>query len=325
MVALPQLSDPTLEAADRAMEAISREQREVRPYLGASAIGKPCERQLWYDFRNAGREAMTAASLKRIEDGHHGEDVQAVRLRLVSGIELHTIDPETGRQIGIEDHAGHFRGHLDGAICGLLQSPKTWHVWEHKQVGEDKLTKLQKLKVSLGEKNALHEWDIVYWSQAQIYMHYTGMTRHYLTAASPGGRNTVSCRTDYDAEAAIRLVEKARRVIFSEEPPVRASENADFYLCRFCPHSAYCHGSALPMRNCRTCLFSTPNPEGGWGCEKHKRGIDPAQFLDGCPDQRFIPAIVPFQQEDAADDASWIAYRTDSMGGTWVDEGHGHD
>ena len=86
MVQIPDIIDPTLEAADAALEAA--QDRSVRPYLGASAIGDPCARKLWYGFRHAAPPSFSAEVLKRFEDGHHGEDVQAARLRLVDGIEL---------------------------------------------------------------------------------------------------------------------------------------------------------------------------------------------------------------------------------------------
>ncbi len=323
MVALPQISDPTLDAVDRAMEARAQAEHRDRPYLGASAIGKPCERALWYDFRKASHRVIPASGLKRIEDGHAGEQVQADRLRLVAGIELYTEDPETGGQIGIDDHGGHFRGHLDGVIGGLLQAPKTWHVWEHKQVGDDKLRKLVKLKATLGEKSALAEWDPVYFAQAQIYMHYMGFTRHYLTVASPGGRETVSCRTEYDAEAALRLIVKARRIIFTAEPLPRISEKPEWFECKFCDHCPICHRPAKPRRTCGTCIWATPHPHGGWGCGKHARGIDPEQWAAGCPEHRYIPPILNAEQIDGAADGSWISYR---IGETeWTDEGPEHD
>jgi hypothetical protein len=115
MVAIPKpaMPDPTLEAIDRAME--TRARREVkRTYLGMSSIGHPCRRKLWYGsaYRRAGE--FDAETLYRFDDGHRGEDVMAARLRMVPGITLLTIDPDTGRQFRFEDHSGQFAGHPDG-------------------------------------------------------------------------------------------------------------------------------------------------------------------------------------------------------------------
>ena len=177
--------DPTLAALDAALEAASGE--APRPHLGASQIGDPCSRKLWYGFRWALRRSIPAASLRKINDGHRGEQVLIDLLRQVRGLELYTDDPEQpGQQIGFSLIGGHFCGHLDGIIVGLYQSPKTPHVWEAKVCNEAKVRKLDKLKAEKGEKQALEAWDEVYFAQAQIYMGALKLTRHYLTAATPG-------------------------------------------------------------------------------------------------------------------------------------------
>jgi hypothetical protein len=321
MAPIPSPADPTLEAADAALVAKASRQAP-RPYLGMSGLGRSCERQIWSDFRWAAPRVETAEGIRRIEDGFRGEDVQADRLRAVEGVILMTVDPETGRQWRFEDVAGHVAGHMDGAIVGLIQAPKTWHVWEHKQVAEAKQSKLEKLKAELGEKNALAQWDPVYFAQAQIYMHHAGLERHYMTVASPGGRRTVSVRTDYDAAFALRLVAKARRIVEAPRPPGRVSEKPEWFECRWCQHAGHCHGTDLPNRNCRTCLFATPVTDGagGWRCGKFDRALTEAEQRAGCRDHRFIPDMVPGIQEDAADDASWIAYELRD-GRVFVDEG----
>jgi len=244
MVKLPDLDkDPTLEAMDRAIEARAL-QEPKRNYLGMSAIGHPCERKLYYDFRSTTRTAHDAATLKRFEDGHRGEALMAERLRLVPGVTLHTLDPNTGYQFGFKDHDGNFRGHMDGAIHGLLQAPSTWHVWEHKCVKDEKQEKLKKLKASKGEKDAFAAWDEIYYAQAVLYMHYSGMTRHYLTVSTPGERSTISCRTEENPEAAIRLIEKARRIIEAPYPLARISNDPAWWQCRFCDHQEICHATA---------------------------------------------------------------------------------
>ena len=48
------------------------------------------------------------------------------------------------------------------------------------------------------EKAALKEWDFQFYVQAQLYMHFFDLTRHYLVCASPGGRDMTSCRTEYN-------------------------------------------------------------------------------------------------------------------------------
>lgn len=315
MAALPVFDqDPTLLAVDAAIAARGNAE-PARPYLGMSEIGRPCERALWYGFRWCSPPQWEAAVLKRFEDGHRGEDLQAERLRLVVGIELHTQDPRTSRQFGYHDLGGHLRGHMDGAIRGLLQAPATWHVWEHKQTDDKKQAALGKAKAEHGEKAALAAWDAVYHAQAVLYMRFAGMSRHYLTCASPGGRHTISVRTNADPQAAQALLAKARRIITSQVPLARLSDRPDWYQCQWCPHHALCHqsaGPAVPQVTCRTCAHATPelDGEGRWSCARY--GLDlPVEFQRRgaeCAQHVFIPALLPWPVADADEQAGSISY-----------------
>lgn len=313
MAALPQIAaDPTLDAVDAAIERRGNAEPSRR-YLGMSEIGRECRRALWYGFRWCSASAFDAAALRRFEDGHRTEDLEADRLSLVDGVQLHTIDPRSGQQFGHSDIGGHFRGHMDGAILGLLQAPSTWHVWEHKATNDKKQGQLVKLIAEHGEKQALAEWDPVYYAQAVLYMHYSGMKRHYLTCSNAGGRRTISCRTNASATAAKGNIEKARQIIQAPEPLARLSEKPEFYQCTWCSHHGICHDKALPQVNCRTCAHSTPEMDGDgrWSCARYKCDIPTEQQRNGCHDHVFLPAMVTFAEPIDADEAAgWIRYRT---------------
>ena len=310
MAAIPEHIDPTLAAVDQAIE--SAQDCKPRLYLGMSSIGSSCTRSLWYDFRWVSPIHFDAIVLKRFEDGHASEAVQADRLRKVSSIELLTVDSETGQQFGIEDHGGHFRGHMDGAIRGILQSPKTWHVWEHKAVGDKKQAELIRAKQKHGEKEALINWNRAYYAQAQCYMHYTGMERHYLTCSTPGGRTTVSVRTNYIREDALHFVKRASEIISAAEPPLRVSEKPDWYECSWCNHRSCCHSDTIPQAHCRTCAHSTP-VDGGWKCEAHGFQLNRQHQESGCKDHLFIPGLLHWAEMQDADNAEsppqWVRYK----------------
>jgi hypothetical protein len=317
MSKLPDIQDPTLLAIDAAMEA-HEARKPPRQYLGASGIGHACERKSWLDFRHASQRKIDAKGLRRIQDGFAGEQIMIDRLRMVEAITLMT-HQNINEQIGIEDHGGHFRGHLDGMILGLLQAPVKWHVWECKVCDQKKIDALAKLKHQHGEKGALKAWDEIYYGQAQIYMHYTNTDRHYLTACTPGVRDVVTCRTDYDEADALRIIAKAKRVIESKNPPARISTDPSWFQCRWCDHSDICHGSTIAAQSgCRTCVYSTPAPDGTWHCARFDETLDFDKQRAGCPAHLFIPALIPWEQTDAGDD--WIEY-TKPDGSTWVDGG----
>lgn len=265
MASIPNISDPTLTEMENAMVAEAAKE-PPRPYLGMSSIGEPCARKLWYRLRWFASEQFDAATLARFADGHYSEDCFAARLRLVEAITLIT-HTESGQQIGYSDIGGHFRGHMDGEITGLLQAPKTPHVWEHKCVNQAKFNKLQRLIESEGEKSALSKWDEVYYAQAVLYMHYGKYKRHYLTVNTAGSRDWTSCRTEENPAYAKELIAKAEQIINANQPPPKISNDPAFYQCGWCPFREICHGgNNAPAKNCRTCSFSEPEEAGQWKC-----------------------------------------------------------
>lgn len=298
MVEIPLPTDPTLEAADAVIEDIENAIPE-RPYLGISAIGDPCSRKLWYSFRHAKAKDKKAKLIKAAEDGHHGEQLQADRLNEVDGVMCQTTNPSTGKQFEYSWFNGHMRGHPDGKISGLLQAPNTTHIWEHKQCNQKKYDELTKCIEKYGEKGALKEWDITYYGQAILYMFFEGLTRHYLTVSTPGGRATQSCRTESNEKYALELLDKAEKIIFSDEAPKRLSESPSWFYCNsFCDYYDICHQKATPQVNCRTCLHSTPKREGGWSCSKLKEPVDKIMICGG-EKHLFLPDMLGSKAIDA--------------------------
>ena len=129
MAELPAITSLTREAIFSAYEADTRD--GFRTHLGASLIGKECERALWYDFRWATKAKFPGRVLRLFETGNREEDRLVGNLRR-TGATVLELDPETGRQFRVQAHGGHFGGSLDGVAINLLEAPKTWHVLEFK-------------------------------------------------------------------------------------------------------------------------------------------------------------------------------------------------
>ncbi len=319
MAKLPEPTDPTLEAADRALELSNI--GHFRNYLGMSIAGKECARALWYEFRWMRRAKHNAQTLKRFADGHAGEDTIVKRLRMTEGVTLLSLDPETGKQFHVEAFGGHFAGHMDGQILGLLQAPKTAHVFEAKVTGEKTFRSFQKSKWTYGAKAALIHWNETYFGQAQLYMHYGGFKRHYCVVATPGVREWDSCRTEYDKKVASYFVQRAASIIFADRPPEPITDDPDKIPCRWCDFRDVCHGGAVPgdiLGTCRSCIHATPQTNGEWHCRQHERAMSYREQLIGCGRHRFIPDLLQAEQIDAAPDGSWIKYRLPS-GAEWID------
>lgn len=237
MVAIPQVLDPTIEAVKDAYMKARKD--DVRDYLGASLIGHPCSRYIWYEIHHYPKIKGKPEWLWAADDGHRTESIVANRLRLVNGIELWTHKPD-GKQYGWEALGGKFRGHLDGVIRGLIQAPKTTHVWECKAANHKKFSAFQSAKNEWGDKRALEKWNDQYYAQAQVNMHFMHMDRHYTNVCYAGAREIDSCRTEYAPEVAEKLIDKADKILSVRIEPPRISDKPEFYLCKMCDRREIC-------------------------------------------------------------------------------------
>lgn len=302
------LQDPTLLAMYKAVEDESVSHPSYRRTLGMGNE-QECNRRSAYSFRNAKTERFDYASLFRFDDGNTIEDVTIARLKLVPGLEVVDRDPITYKQFVFKDVEGHLKGKVDGFITGLLQAPKKKHILEIKGVSDKKLSEFRSIKNSVGEKSALQKWNIVYYKQAQFYMHYANINRHYTVIGSAGARAYDSCRTEYDQSFAIRHIETSRRIIMDNSLPDRISKDPAFYLCKMCPAAAICHGGELPNRDCRTCIHSQPIENGSWHCDRWNKKLE---GFEACPTHKYIPDYIN-GTVIAADDFS-ISYRLKNGG-----------
>lgn len=231
MADLPAPPTPTLSAIYAAYEAGQGD--GFRDHLGASLIGKPCARALWYDFRWVTVARHSGRILRLFETGQREED-RIVRNLRATGATVLDVDPETGRQFRVEAHGGHFGGSLDGVALGLLEAPKTWHVVEFKTHSAKSFAELVVKGVVLAKPQHA--------AQMQIYMHLTGITRALYVAVCKDTDALHVERIAADPAEAERLLEKAGRIINAQHPPARISEDPAWFECRMCDHHPICHG-----------------------------------------------------------------------------------
>jgi hypothetical protein len=306
MAELPTMECPTREAIFRGYEEDSGS--GFRSHLGASLIGKDCERALWFDFRWTTPARFPGRVLRLFETGQL-EEARLVRNLRRTGATVLEVDPETGRQFRVQAHGGHFGGSMDGVALGLLEAPRTWHLLEFKTHAAKSFADLVAKKVR--ESKPQH------YAQMQIYMHLGGLTRGMYVAVNKDTDDVYVERIEVDAAYAQALLDKAGRVIFSAQPGPRISEDPAWYQCRLCDHNPVCHGQTSAAVNCRTCLHATP-VDGGWACERHQRSLSDAEQRAGCENHLYLPALVPGEQVDAGPD--WVEYLLPG-GNRWRDVG----
>lgn len=295
MAAIPQI--PTLiDLIDNAVaDAIGT---PPRPHLGASQIGKECERALWYSFRWAINSNQFSGRMLRLFSRGHEEEDRFIRWMAMAGINVTNTDAN-GKQFNFAEPTcgGHFSGSIDGTAIGVPEAPKTWHLVEFKTHSDKSFKELCKSGVLKAKPE--------HFSQMQIYMKWSGLDRALYVAVNKNDDSLYCERVAFDASIADTLIVRAQRVITAQEPPARCSEDPSWYKCKFCEFHSICHGRievttgalgpvALPDAHCRTCLHSTPELDGEsrWSCARWSCDIPVEGQREGCGEHRYIPALI---------------------------------
>ena len=307
MAVLPNPSSPTVDAIYADYEA--RQGNGYREHLGASLIGGPCDRAIWYSWRWATRARHAGRLLRLFDTGNLAEARFVADLRRV-GVTVMDVDPDNGRQWNLRDESGHFGGSMDGVAIGFTEAPKAWHVCEFKTHSAKSFASLKKDGVAASKPQ--------HFAQMQVYMHLAGIERAFYLAVNKDTDELYQERIRYDAEAALRLLAKAQRIIANPGPPERISTDPTWFQCRFCDHASVCRGEyfAVPERHCRSCLHASPVAGGAWRCERLGMPLDKPAQEAGCAAHLYIPPLIHATQEDAGED--WVSYRLPD-GSVWRD------
>lgn len=314
MVEIPALpnSTPTLIDEKKAAE----HQPNFSVSIGASMIGHDCERNIFYRFRWACLPQKNNGRLVRLLETGKLEETRMIGWLKDIGVNVAENDPETGRQWMVIAVDGHLKGFADGIILdGLPGAEKTKHLLECKTHSLASFKQLQKHGVAVAKPDHV--------AQMQIYMHLLGLTRALYFAKCKDNDELYAERIKYDAAHALALLGKAERIVNASEKPARVSDNPNFYLCKAynCPAFKICHENDFAVRNCRTCIHSTPIAGGGWRCERLKIKLNTQDQKAGCPHHLFLPCLVPGEQIDADEKKETITYRLLKDNKEWIDGG----
>ena len=283
-----------------------------RGYLGASSIGKPCSRALWYGFRLSKQPSFDGRMYRLFQSGHLQEPRVVADLRAI-GCTVYDLDPATGKQWSFTEPATghHLKGNADGVVLGVPQAPKAAHILEIKTSGTKAFSELKKHGVEQAKPE--------HFAQMQIYMHWTiarygedGCRRALYVCVNKDTDEIHTERIEYSKATAQSIVDKARAIILSQEPPQRISNDASWNECKWCDYSDICHGSAVPAPTCRSCAHVTPEMDGDarWTCAKYRKDLKFETQLGGCESHRYIPAVIGFAKAvDSDGDA--VVYEMD--------------
>ncbi len=282
MIKIP---EPIHQTVDRIYQLYEeKEKGYLRQHLGMSQIGGDCDRATWYAFRWAATETFDGRMLRLFERGRREEDWLIEDLR-AAGVEIHEVDPETGKQFNFKDIGGHFGGSMDAAGVGFPEDPKKWHVIEFKTSNTKDFKKLCEIGVKAAKPQ--------HFVQMQMYMGYAELPQAIYFSVCKETDAIYSERVEFDQHVFTSYRQLAKDLITNNEPPERINESQDFYICRMCRYKQVCHGETMPHRSCRTCKNGYATEDGYWNCELHNRILSFKEQKEGCSEYAVRQALAP--------------------------------
>lgn len=211
--------------------SLDQTQEARRTYLGASAIGKPCARELQYSYIGATPDegsGFSARTRRIFHRGHKGEEWMIEWIR-GAGFQLKT--ERRGQQFGFEDCDGRFKGHVDGVIVGGPDGFNYPALWENKVLGSKGFAQLV--------KHGLAKANPVYAAQVAIYQAYMQLAENpaVFTALNADTMEIHVELVPFNQQLAQGNIDKAARILAASdhgETLPRVSDDPDSFACRFC-------------------------------------------------------------------------------------------
>jgi hypothetical protein len=249
-----------------------------RKHLGASQIGKKCDRAIWYGFRWFKTPSYSGRIMRLFDRGKREEAIVWGDL-MACGFEVECeLTEKDGKQVGFTDIGGHFAGSLDAIITkGKLRA-----LVECKTASDDMWNDV--------EKKGVEESKPEHYYQMQVYMGECGLATGLYISVNKDNDKIYAEWLKFDKDAYNGLRQLAKEIIFSMEPPARYVENPANYICKRCDFHSVCHGGESPEQNCRTCSMAEPQEDGGWKCMLRDSVIDDETMAVGCGDWAAIGA-----------------------------------
>jgi len=207
-------------------DAIAKRVHSPRDYMGASILGKECDRDLWYSYKKP--KPVHDPRVQRIFDMGHIIEEYVVGLLREAGLSVYEKD-EAGKQFGFID--GAIAGHMDGVVMGLTESTKP-HLLEIKSANEKRFKDFEKK----GVKKMSNE----YWVQIHVYMQKFKLDKGLFVIMNKNTCELYFERVDYDKGVADVYLTRGHELVGQVEEPSRKYKSSTFFKCRFCNYNEEC-------------------------------------------------------------------------------------
>jgi len=203
---------------------------EIRKYIGASSIGNPCERKLWYSYQGI-PGLQTEPKMQRTFD--IGSVLEGLVLDYIEDAGFNILRTQGDQQLDIltDTLVPELQGHCDAIVLDSANNPTA--------LIEVKTARDSSFKIFV--RSGLQKWYPVYYSQIQTYMGMSGIHEAYVIAINKDTSELHDEFVTFDASHYDSLREKALRIVEATTPPTRINNNPCYFVCRNCQYRNACH------------------------------------------------------------------------------------
>lgn len=204
-------------------KAQSRDDKKTRDYIGASAIGADCLRQIWYEFKGYEAEAVPTKIRRTWAIGKHLEGL------VIEWLNQASIDIAPWTDLVAEDMP-YFKGHVDSV---WMKNGKPFAIIEIKTAKD--------ASYMIFIKKGLRTWSPQYYAQIQSYMGMSGIHQTYIIVLNKDNSDIADELVTFDEAFYEQLCRKAFLIANIEEMPPRINESPLWYQCKMCKFNKVCH------------------------------------------------------------------------------------
>ena len=258
-------------------DAYSTDTFPFRSHMGGSMIGRDCGLEIWFGFRWANKEKHSDKLLRLFNRGHL-EEARFLAMLLAIGCDVYQEDAN-GNQFRISHAGGHFGGSGDGIVVNCPDlAPGQAALCEFKTYNAKSFAKLKKDGVRVAKPE--------HYSQMNVYMGKMNFAACLYMAVCKDNDELYAEIIHYDAVECNTKLDRGEALVFMDYEQVkeqRVSKSPSYFYCKnFCSYYYTCNYNEPPFKNCRTCYYVQPTPDGKWLCTKQNELKDKHQQLAGC-------------------------------------------
>lgn len=207
---------------------INNARKATRHYIGASLVGRPCNREIWYQYHGYISHKPTSQMQKTFDVGKKLEELILDYIELAE-IELIRPDEENHYLSIFDESVEVFQGHMDG----MIRVNGEWIVLEIKTAKNSSF--------EVFKNKGLKVWSEQYYSQVQSYMGMGKYNKAVLICINKDNSELHCEWVDFNLEYYQELKMKALAISALDEPPERINKSPLFYVCRSCQFKTICH------------------------------------------------------------------------------------